>query len=324
MGYASIAEQKISDDDIREITILYQSGVSMRQLGRDFGVSHRSIGYRLRKNTIDKNNNIVPVNRVKRGSKVSGTGKFKWDEFEKHSEHEKAYWAGFITADGYVNKNTIRIEISNKDADHLEWWRQFNATIKNNKRRQSCSMSATHPDLVKWAQNWGIYQCKTGKEIFPAYKPDSLVLSWIRGVFDGDGWFSMPKPNNVLVGGICSASWDFLEGIQKFLYTYNIDSKLRSFYVADKLPHHKLMFYQRMSFRLSELVGGHPNLARKWDKVEEARKKSKAMSDSTIELIYKLRRKGMTHRGIATEIGYSYSAVKYRLAQGGVLSVTPA
>lgn len=57
MGYNTT---KLSDEDLQEIFRLHKSGVSMRQLGKQFGVSHRSIGWRLSKNSVD--------NRLKGGA----------------------------------------------------------------------------------------------------------------------------------------------------------------------------------------------------------------------------------------------------------------
>jgi len=314
MGYSSTAEAKLSDDDISEIIRLYHSGVSMRRIGKQFGVSHRSIGYRLKKNAIGPNGDIITINRINRGSKVLGTGRFDWGLFNSHREEEKAYWAGFITADGYICKNTLKIDISDKDIDHLKWWEQFNVTIKRRTKRKSCHIIMIHPHLIEWAHDWRIYSKKTGKEIFPKHKPDKLICHWLRGLIDGDGWFSYQRKHTIM-GGICSASYNFLEEVSNFLNKYNIACKLRRFHPNGKNPYAKLFFYQRMAFRLYKLVYGYPCLLRKWSKVQYAQKNTKSMPDKTIELIHDLRKKGLSYRRIAKQVGYSYSAIKYRLLQ---------
>lgn len=60
-----------------------------------------------------KENNLMDKNRVSR--------KYKFDEnfFENIDTEEKAYWLGFIYADGAVFKRTLSIRLSTKDIHHL-------------------------------------------------------------------------------------------------------------------------------------------------------------------------------------------------------------
>lgn len=316
MGYSNIVEKrKLSDDDLREIIRLHKSGVSMRKLGRDYGVSHRSIGWRLKHNSIDKNGNIIEVNRKPKGTKP-GSGRFNWDKFSKHCELEKAYWAGFIMADGSISHNTLRIEISNKDKNHLDWWLQFGAYIKYNTNRASYFIRATHPNLIEWLNDWEIKENKTGNEKLPN-KPKYLIFNWLRGLIDGDGWVSKR-----ISGGICSSSCSFLKSIKTFLKENNINCKFYEFSVENKKPHYKIEINKRMLFHLYELINGHPRLERKWKKVEASKLNSNFMSDSTINKILKLKSKRLTCREISEKVGHSYDSVKYRLRKGGVPSVT--
>lgn len=47
--------------------------------------------------------------------------------FDTIDTNEKAYWLGFIIADGYLNdnKNMLRIKLSDKDKRHLEKFIKF-------------------------------------------------------------------------------------------------------------------------------------------------------------------------------------------------------
>ena len=47
--------------------------------------------------------------------------------FDEINSPEKAYWLGFIVADGYLNddKNMLRIKLGNKDKSHLEKFIKF-------------------------------------------------------------------------------------------------------------------------------------------------------------------------------------------------------
>lgn len=305
---------KLSDENLQEIFRLYKSGVGVCELGRKFHVSHRSIGWRLKKNSIDDHGNVIKINRVVPEEKLLGTGKFDWDAFQKAPEKEKAYWAGFIAADGCIKKNTLIIDLADKDKKHLEWWNEFSVSIHHNDRRNSTSLRATSPDLISWLNEWKIYERKTGNEIFPEHQPDNLLVHWVRGIIDGDGYFTINQ--DCVMGGISSASHSFLESIQNFLTQNNIESKLRTFNLPNKLPHYKLLFYQRMSFRLADLVDGGIKLDRKWNKIKHARSNQQAMSDSTIERIHNLRKQGLSLRAIAKKVKRSASGVRWRLKHG--------
>ena len=139
-------------------------------------------------------------------------GARKWeyneDYFEKIDSNEKAYWFGFITADGYVqdnrktaNKSTatsLRIRLSEVDKSHLE---KLNSDIQSNKP-------------IKVVKNYGIYEnckdlaefnlssCKmvddlsnlglvpgnkSCHEVMPTWDDDILIKNFILGIFDGDG-----------------------------------------------------------------------------------------------------------------------------------------
>jgi hypothetical protein len=47
--------------------------------------------------------------------------------FDEIDNEEKAYWLGFIVADGYLNsdRNMLRIKLGNKDKNHLEKFINF-------------------------------------------------------------------------------------------------------------------------------------------------------------------------------------------------------
>ena len=51
--------------------------------------------------------------------------------FDNINNEEKAYWLGFIVADGYLNsdKHMLRIKLGNKDKQHLIKFIKFNKLI---------------------------------------------------------------------------------------------------------------------------------------------------------------------------------------------------
>jgi intein-encoded DNA endonuclease-like protein len=117
------------------------------------------------------------------------------DFFKKIDSEEKAYWLGFLYADGCISKDfrQIIIELSDIDKTHLEKFLiavGSNANVNINKRKYAriyigCKEMAL--DLAKLG-------CIPKKSLilkFPSKEqvPQHLVEHFIRGYYDGDGCF---------------------------------------------------------------------------------------------------------------------------------------
>ena len=89
-------------------------------------------------------------NRARRlGLKQEDKYTYNKDFFEVIDTEEKAYWLGFIFADGYVNQsknelggcinNELGIELSVKDIDHLKKFnKSLNGNVQVNIRNRVC------------------------------------------------------------------------------------------------------------------------------------------------------------------------------------------
>jgi len=147
--------------------------------------------------------------------------KYKLNEnfFKLINSEEKAYFLGFLFADGYVNEklNMIDLTLHNKDKEILNKFvellypegRPLNTIRINYLRLVINSQIITH-DLVRY----GCIQAKTFKLKFPIV-PEKFQRDFIRGYFDGDGSICVSKYNTLnlsIVGTI-----DFLDGMKKIL-----------------------------------------------------------------------------------------------------------
>jgi hypothetical protein len=127
--------------------------------------------------------------------------------FEEINTGDKAYWLGFIAADGcVVNKKGRRhlyIELSEKDRCHLE---EFKKEIKfegpiyemkaRGRSRPSCKIQVSSSRMVLDLVKLGITSNKTYTLKAPEIDP-KLYYHWIRGIFDGDGSISLRKDGNL-------------------------------------------------------------------------------------------------------------------------------
>jgi len=124
------------------------------------------------------------------------------DSFFKNIDtEEKAYWLGFMYADGYVSTvkygKRIGLAISKKDKAHLEKFKKaLNADnpINEYKCTKSCYNPGTEyvrlvissTELYEDAVRQGIVEHKTDVLTRPKIKKE-LYRHFIRGYFDGDG-----------------------------------------------------------------------------------------------------------------------------------------
>lgn len=171
-----------TNEQINEIIKRYENGESCLKIGEVFNVNNKTIRKLLDKNNIQNRGNRKHF--------------FNKNIFKDIDSAEKAYWLGFITADGYVNEDrgVLSIKLNAKDRTHLEKFIKFidgdENMIKteyhnitgNELNRVVVNSRTIINDLVKL----NIRQCKSSKEqVSPI--PKEYIRDYIRGIWDGDG-----------------------------------------------------------------------------------------------------------------------------------------
>lgn len=150
--------------------------------------------------------------------------KYSCDEsfFEAIDTHEKAYWFGFIAADGNIYNGKVQICLNKKDEKHLNKFCKrinYNGPLyddRGNKRLMICRKKVAE-DL----KLLGLKENKTlsiDDRIFDKI-PNQYLASAILGYIDGDGSFSISKNRNSntvvfsLIGNESFLNWicDFFE-----------------------------------------------------------------------------------------------------------------
>lgn len=126
--------------------------------------------------------------------------------FESIDSEIKAYLLGFYVADGNVNekRKTFRISITESDKEIIDLFRlhispnsrvYYHAPYKvkgrNNKEyigKPKLSYDVNSSKLVKSLVNMGYGYNKTYLHLNLPELSDELMIHFIRGYFDGDGW----------------------------------------------------------------------------------------------------------------------------------------
>lgn len=120
--------------------------------------------------------------------------------FDSIDTEEKAYWLGFIYADGYISKDhTVGIELKVDDIDHLYKFQkavqsELQVKIYNKKStfgpQTNCRFAFTSKHMSNILLSYFGNIDKTNYGIFPQLNNTSLIPHLIRGFFDGDGSLS--------------------------------------------------------------------------------------------------------------------------------------
>ncbi len=176
-------------DDSKALS-LYNQGWSLERIGKEFHSNPDRISKRL------KSLGITIVNRQnERGTDHT--------LFKAVDTEEKAYWLGFLYADGSIHSKTNAIELGLKlsDSGHLLKFKRF---IKAENKLYLTSFSCKYSfysknmklDLIKL----GCIPRKTEKLKFPTSKqvPKHLQRHFIRGYFDGDGCLTYKRKAGIL------------------------------------------------------------------------------------------------------------------------------
>ena len=122
---------------------------------------------------------------------------FDENYFENIDSEDKAYWLGFISADGSIHKEKkcLDISLSIVDIDHLEKFKKsigFKGEIKTRyitlkgKEYKSCRMTIYSEKLIEDLAKYGVVERKTFGFEYPDI-PKEWDRDFIRGYSDGDG-----------------------------------------------------------------------------------------------------------------------------------------
>lgn len=177
-----------SENELKDIIYLYtNSHTSMRKIGEKYNVSKTVITRVLKENN-------VPIN--------FDNHKYKADyrKFQNIDNSEKAYWLGFLAADGcnYQRKEnaSIIINIHQRDIRHLEKFQKFMntdtkvisyiATEGFSNNTPMCKITLNSKEMSQDLSNLGIIPNKSLKLEPPKIK-EEYYLPFILGYFDGDG-----------------------------------------------------------------------------------------------------------------------------------------
>ena len=220
-------KQKIIDMAVQEYIDTPELDKSATAISAKYGINRKTLLKYLK----DRG-----INTVNTGSSVH----FDYNAFNEINSEEKAYWLGFMYADGFIESkgNGVGLGVSIKDIEHMDKFcdfikyqkvkyitksHQFGSANTHNKNGEEMYMVTT---LIKNQNLWESLNskgCVPNKSLvltFPKesiFESEDLIKHFIRGYCDGDGSLSWSNKEHTIPSINFVGTKSFLESLQIYL-----------------------------------------------------------------------------------------------------------
>ncbi len=171
----------LTEQQKQEICEKYRNGVRITPLAREYHKNTYYISKILREHDV----------HILEYSECNRQHSFNESYFETIDSEDKAYWVGFLLADGNICLNSLRVGLQRRDEDHLlRLLHCMQATCPIYHRAQngheSSHVSLTSKTLVDTLARLNIVPAKSLIATVPDI-PKHLERHFWRGMVDGDG-----------------------------------------------------------------------------------------------------------------------------------------
>ena len=259
-----------------QIIELYLSGISTTQLAKQFKTDRHWIS------EVIKSQGVDVVNKW-------NETKFNENIFNHIDTEEKAYWLGFIYADGNITKivpdrkphYTFEMSLKEEDKEHLDKFNKFMEFKGDNVKKKIIKLEGKEYIAYRWMitnkhlwETLNSYGCVPNKSLilkFPnesIFTDKSLIRHFIRGYFDGDGCITYTDKTHTKPLISVLGTEDVCNSIQNFIF----NEELKLFLNSPKNPITKVMSRagaKAMFFIFALYYKANIYLERKYQKVLE-------------------------------------------------------
>ena len=214
---SSTTKKEIPENIINQILNDYDNKISIRKISKKYNIDRIDISLLLKQHDIEISKRKVLLDE---------------NYFEIIDTEEKAYWLGFLYADGNVSKINIELTLKYDDISHLEKFKKAiktnaeitdgyrNCDISTNPNRQHhyARLVITSTKMTNDLINLGCISNKSLTLTFPTEQqvPSHLIIHFIRGYFDGDGCIYIDKSKTPSFLFQVSGTYDMLINIKKY------------------------------------------------------------------------------------------------------------
>lgn len=250
---------KFSKEKEKSIINDYLSGYNTVEIANKWNTYNTSIRRVLLRNNIKIRNSVEAQSNVQECP------------FKDNDEYSE-YFLGLLLTDGCITrrtKNSAIISLSLIDKELMEAFQNFicptNKLCKVLQKKYNTYMyqSSTRSKLIAdWLDSKGNFYNKSYEcDIYVPLTPHIL-----RGIFDGDGYCMTRNNGSTFCYGICGKSKIFLEKIQQYLLTQNINFKLyfrhdlyylESSKTVEVVKFYNLIYKEAHIYLMRKYVKGH-------------------------------------------------------------------
>jgi intein-encoded DNA endonuclease-like protein len=182
-----VAYKRITVEQENQMIEMYLDGKTQPTIAKVIGCHAITVGRTLRARNIELRDPYFCNERCKVDDSF----------FDTIDTEAKAYWLGFITADGCVRKNKVRIGLNAKDQGHLRKFlddigSEVSIGISSQKNGEliMASVEVSSRQLYNALKTHGIFERKSFTVEPCSNVPEELQRHYWRGVLDGDGTIS--------------------------------------------------------------------------------------------------------------------------------------
>lgn len=199
----------MTDETLQKARELYESGLSLEKTAKALGIGKTTVLFAFRRNGIGTRQPYLNEDPVDHNF------------FEVLDSDAKAYFAGFLLADGYIRDQSanpsIHLVLQAQDHHILESLREVVGTRNPvHVTPRICSIVWTSAKMAQDLLRYSIFPRKTKRKKFLIQNvPEEFHGSFIRGFFDGNGWISHSTRINWLIG--FGDGEEFLEQLRDYL-----------------------------------------------------------------------------------------------------------
>jgi hypothetical protein len=192
-AFRLITKLGLKNATTRDISIIknYLNGMSAKDISKNYNMTDTNVRRILNRRNVEI-----------RHARYSAD----FNYFNEIDTEDKAYFLGFIYADGNVYENQMNILISIVDEDLLlkikKYIKSNNPISYSNKKdykgifanaKPTCKVTIANNNIIKGLSKHEVMPNKTFKLTFPETIQNDLVKHFIRGYLDGDGSFCCYK-----------------------------------------------------------------------------------------------------------------------------------
>lgn len=233
--------------------------MSQKEVGIKYNLSTAQIGNIYRKNGIKLSKSRLNMSKLK----------LDIDFFKEIDTPQKAYWLGFIAADGSINKSNGKLTLISHDEEVITKFKKhinsehiishkFVHDKRTNKNYERYTIQITNALFVNNLIKQGITNQKTDYFLFPKIK-EKYYGYFIAGLFDGDGSIRLLKNKTISINLISTK--ETLDFILDFLYkNFNVKKPPLYKVTKNKQNVYKFFLYKNAIIFL-DFIYGDKNLS---------------------------------------------------------------